>query len=96
MPLRRAPISCGLLLMFTSGCADMAPFWQHPGPAELQRMRAEYIDPFPEPDVGPKVDGGRPRDFLTPPSENERVQNEHSYGNRYNQAPPPGTFRATR
>jgi hypothetical protein len=71
----------------------MSPFWLHPGPAELQRSRAEYIDPYPEPDIGPQMQDVRPRDYLIPPAENSRAQNERSFTQRYQQAPPVGTFR---
>ena len=78
-----------------SGCADMQPFWLRPGPAELQRIRAEYIDPYPEPDIGPAVVGSRPREYQLPAPENERVQNEQSFSQRYQQPPPAGLFKPT-
>jgi hypothetical protein len=30
---------------------------------EIERRQAVRFDPFPEDDIGPSVDGGRPRDF---------------------------------
>ena len=94
LPLSVAAI-LSMLISALAGCSDMSPFWLHPGPAELQQIRAEYIDPYPEPDIGPAVVGGRPRDFQVPPPENERAQNEHSFSQRYGQSPPAGLFKTT-
>lgn len=50
-----------------SGCA--APrdgHFRHPGNIKSQRLRAVIHDPYPDPDQGPPVMGGRPRDFSDP------------------------------
>jgi hypothetical protein len=46
----------------------------HPGPAPYQRANAEVYDPYPIPDLGPDIVGGRPRDFQKPRNEVERAQ----------------------
>jgi len=63
------PKSLPLLLLAclaSGGCT----FWQsglfHPATVDQQRRRATIHDPYADPDLGPKVDGGRPRDYLQP------------------------------
>jgi hypothetical protein len=49
-----------------SGCAGYHPrIWQ-PGTIEQQRLRATIHDPYPDPDLGPEIDGGRPREYQDP------------------------------
>jgi hypothetical protein len=43
-----------------------------PGSAPYQRKLAENFDPYPLPDLGPDIVGGRPRDFAKPRNEVER------------------------
>lgn len=69
----------GLLLVIfgvmfsTAGCANYsAPRWFNPGPAEYQRAEAEIYDPYPDPDTGPEIVGGRPLDYGHPTPEAER------------------------
>ena len=50
------------------------PTLRGPGTAAFQRANAEAFDPYPLPDMGPPVDGGRPREFSTPRNEVERAQ----------------------
>ena len=79
------------------GCASTAPpRLLHPGTAEYQQNRAERFDPYPLNDTGPYIGGGRPLQYDIPAPENERVQNETSFEERYHQAPPPGIFRPGR
>jgi hypothetical protein len=79
------------------GCADIAfPRLLHPGSEQYQQSRAEVFDPYPLPDVGPTIVGGRPLQYITPAPWNERVQNSLSYEERYHQAPPPGLYRPQR
>jgi hypothetical protein len=47
------------------GCASH-PRLAHPGTIEQQRLRATIHDPYPDPDLGPRIDGGRPRDYQNP------------------------------
>ncbi len=79
------------------GCADVAvPHLLHPGSEQYQQSRAEVFDPYPLPDVGPDIVGGRPLQYIKPAPWNERVQNTLSYEERYHQAPPPGLYRPQR
>lgn len=48
------------------GCAPLADRIAHPGTAEQQRLRATIHDPYPDPDAGPEIVGGRPRDYASP------------------------------
>jgi hypothetical protein len=55
------------------GCENLArPNWTHPGPAQVQEARAIRYDPYPEPDIGPNVEGVRPRSYDKPLAETER------------------------
>ena len=58
------------------GCSSAIryPKLRGPGPAKYQRANAEAFDPYPLPDLGPPIDGGRPREFSTPRNEVERAQ----------------------
>lgn len=74
-------ISGNLLLIVVSlaaatGCAygTHYPKLRSPGPAKYQRGNAEAYDPYPLPDLGPGIDGGRPREFAIPRNEVERAQ----------------------
>ena len=49
-----------------AGCTGQHPRLLHPGTIQQQRLRATIHDPYPDPDMGPKIDGGRPRDFQEP------------------------------
>ena len=71
----RALAALGLLSIALSGCADMCPDIYHPGPEGYQRLRAQRMDPYPDPDVGPEVVGGRPREYEVPPPEAVRAAN---------------------
>jgi hypothetical protein len=48
------------------GCAGYHPRLAHPGTIEQQRLRATIHDPYPDPDLGPNYDGGRPREYQDP------------------------------
>jgi hypothetical protein len=48
------------------------PRLNNPGTANNQRANAEQIDPFPLPDMGPEIVGGRPREFDKPRDEVRR------------------------
>ena len=58
------------------GCSSAIryPKLRGPGPAKYQRANAEAFDPYPLPDLGPPIDGGRPREFGIPRNEVERAQ----------------------
>lgn len=65
-------------LAAATGCAygTHYPKLRSPGPAKYQRANAEAFDPYPLPDMGPPIDGGRPREFGIPRNEVERAQDE--------------------
>ena len=51
------------------------PRLYNPGPAGYQRYQATAgHDPYPLPDVGPEIEGGRPREFQRPTPEVERAR----------------------
>lgn len=78
------------------GCATIEPPpILHPGTAQMQRDRAENFDPYPLPELGPPTEA-RPRGFLLPQPDTERVQNAESYFERFRQSPPPGIYRPPR
>ena len=45
-----------------------------PGPAPYQRAEAVRHDPYPLNDVGPEIEGGRPREYQQPVNEVERAR----------------------
>ena len=54
-------VGCGI-----SGCAGPHAKLAQPGTIQQQRLRATIHDPYPDPNLGPNFDGGRPRDYLQP------------------------------
>jgi len=48
----------------------------HPGPARFQQDNALQFDPYPPNDMGPEIDGGRPRGFDKPPNEITRARQQ--------------------
>ena len=62
--MKRTATCMALLLCGLMGC--VSPTFFHPGTIEQQRIRASVHDPFPDPDIGPEEDGGRPREFSRP------------------------------
>jgi hypothetical protein len=65
------------------GCHTIRmPNFTHPGTAQQQRADAERFDPYPDPDAGPPVVGGRPPGYTRPLTEAE-------WSRRYG-APPGG------
>lgn len=58
-----------------AGCKTMEkPSLLHPGSEQTQQARALRYDPYPEPNVGPSVDGGRPRNYEKPLPETQRAR----------------------
>jgi hypothetical protein len=49
------------------------PQLAHPGTAPVQRYNATQFDPYPPPDLGPEIVGGRPIDYLVPVPEVKRA-----------------------
>jgi hypothetical protein len=67
MPFRLSiAIAMSAACLLAGGCAGQHPNFWHPGTVQQQRLRATVHDPFPDPDMGPKIDGGRPREFQDP------------------------------
>ena len=63
------------LMGLTIGCSPAVkrPQLVNPGPAGYQRYNAtQRVDPYPLPDAGPEIVGGRPRGFQQPVPEVER------------------------
>ena len=49
------------------GCAYLGErIATSPGTIEQQRLRATIHDPYPDPNAGPEVVGGRPREYANP------------------------------
>ncbi len=58
-----------------AGCKTTAkPNWFNPGTAKEQKARAIVHDPYPENDVGPAIEGARPREYDRPLSEVDRAR----------------------
>jgi len=56
--------------LLLTGCASLSSTELfNPGTAGLQQARALEHDPYPSPDVGPDVLGGRPRGYTRPTPE---------------------------
>lgn len=95
MSARRCWFAGPLLSAVLAGCTNVAPpDWCHPGSAMYQRAQAERSDPYPLPDTGPEVVGGRPRDFQVPHLEPARDQTEFAWSRNYGR-PPAGLFRSS-
>jgi hypothetical protein len=64
--LRVQSLLCGGALALIAGCAEHHAKIVRPGTIQQQRLRATIHDPYPDPDLGPNVDGGRPREYMQP------------------------------
>jgi hypothetical protein len=74
------------ILAVVAGCHSpyiRTPNFAHPGTAAQQRADAERFDPYPDPDAGPPVLGGRPPGFTRPLTDTE-------WGRRF--VAPPGAL----
>jgi hypothetical protein len=62
-----------LLTLTSAGCSPYIrmPNFAQPGTAAQQRADAERFDPYPDPDAGPEVVGGRPPGFTRPLTQEE-------------------------
>ena len=81
MQLRRSfhLAAIALAAVHAAGCRSPYMRWPdlyHPGTAKQQRDVAERFDPYPSPDTGPEVVGGRPLGYTRPLTEEE-------WGRRY-------------
>jgi len=57
------------IFVVATGCNLAPPRILRPGPGPYQQQRATVHDPYPDVDLAPAFDGGRPRSFATPQSE---------------------------
>lgn len=64
MRVRQPFLAAALVVTLAAGCQHPRMF--APGTIQQQRLRATIHDPFPDPDLGPEIDGGRPREYLAP------------------------------
>ena len=71
MSLRISSLIC---LLFIPGCqlappqvVDLRPYW-------LQRRQVQRFDPYPDNDIAPSVEGGRPPDFGQQLNETQRAR----------------------
>jgi hypothetical protein len=60
MACRHSELICVAAVIMAAGCAHI------PGTLGQQRLRATIHDPYPDPNLGPEVVGGRPRDYIEP------------------------------
>ncbi len=77
MPKARSILAISLLMASAAclGCRSTAmPTIVPSGSAEYQQQVGNKFDPYPDPDVGPPVVGGRPRDYQNPVSEPQRAR----------------------
>ena len=65
-----------LFILPLAGCSRTVrkPQLCHPGTAGYQQYNAIQFDPYPQNDVGPEIDGGRPRAYMQPPPEVVRAR----------------------
>ena len=85
MPVgRRCRFLLLLLPLFATGCGPLfgLPTVWPPESQKTQIARASKFDPFPDPNMGPAVIGGRPQGFLNPrpePDPNKTVRSDWFY-----------------
>ena len=83
--MRRFTLCLLSLLPLFAGCRGYDPLGQWYGPyspTELQQHQVQVVDPYPSPDVGPEVVGGRPRGFQVPRAQMQQILTgpRNSYG----------------
>jgi hypothetical protein len=66
------------MLISISGCSEWnkfgTPNWTHPGSEESQKAKAIRFDPYPDPCVGPAMEGVRPRSYDKPLPETQQAR----------------------
>jgi hypothetical protein len=68
--LRRLAAISIVVVLTATGCRTTGkPQIFGPGSAPYQQHQAQQFDPYPEPNVGPSVVGGRPEGYTTPAPE---------------------------
>ena len=65
-----------VLTLAGSGCGNNLqwPRMRGPGSADYQQYQATIHDPYPEDDIGPPVEGGRPLGYENPYPQTERLR----------------------
>jgi hypothetical protein len=58
-----------LLPLLMVGCRYPTTMFGPPGTMRQQQLNATLHDPYAEPDIGPEVVGGRPREYQKPLAE---------------------------
>lgn len=67
MTSRSLLLTLSVMCLSAAGCANgFWPRWTNPGTIQQQRLEATVHDPYSDPDLGPEVVGGRPRDYQQP------------------------------
>jgi hypothetical protein len=74
-------VAVAVLMLVSAGCGLSRPRWFFPGRVEQQQDRAVYYDPYPDQEVGPKVEGGRPREYQQQVPTAVRSQPQGPWGN---------------
>jgi hypothetical protein len=69
MKLATRLLSTVLLLAMLTGCRNPGSYFGPPGTMRQQQLKATAHDPYTEPDIGPEVVGGRPREYQKPLAE---------------------------
>lgn len=79
---RMLMITLLLLTLPLVGCSSTVrkPKLFHPGPAGYQQYNATQFDPYPQNDMAPAIDGGRPITWSQPPSEVVRARQQQPWG----------------
>ena len=68
--LRTWAVHLLVVVACTAGCRGTGtPQIFGPGSAQYQQHRAQQFDPYPETNIGPRVDGGRPDGYTAPSPE---------------------------
>ena len=63
-----------LVVMTSAGCASLDLDFGAPGTIGMQRERAVIHDPYPSPDLGPEIVGGRPEGYRVPLAPTKALQ----------------------
>ncbi|MGC3967691.1 MAG: membrane or secreted protein [Pirellulales bacterium] len=62
-------VVCGAAVAVTGCRGTGMPQIFGPGSAKYQQTQAQRFDPYPENDIGPRVEGSRPDGYTAPPAE---------------------------